>query len=286
MGRSSIGTTSPVSLVLLTLAVAGISMLPMTANASSRQGQAKSGAKTPGAKKPGAKRGEHRGKHGRRHRAHKHSASAQTTPVGAVGQIASGPSERRPDRPSSRDAAPPPTSTSSSPVTQQSTRTTRTHSGGGSNPGNASLATFCSFYGTHSLFVSTHIWFNLSRFPNGGYTSLRYAYARVNSAGYLISDYSITNFTSPTFIRPNIQNFNLAPGFGQSYVVDWSPLDGRYLNANYGYAGGTYYVALVQVAVYNGQAYEYVPWTWSRSYSNGPSSIGLTDEGNFCLLSF
>jgi hypothetical protein len=122
------------------------------------------------------------------------------------------------------------------------------------------------------MYLSDSLKFDTSRYPDGSYVSLHYAYARVGFDGYRTSGWFYTNFTPAKWIYPAISYVNsgsYVPGAGYFTVVDWAFANA--MNLSFSPAGWGHYVAFVEVAVYNnnGNYWEYAPWT-GASYRNPP----------------
>jgi hypothetical protein len=127
-------------------------------------------------------------------------------------------------------------------------------------PGAVHPAAQCN-YAYHTMDVSTSFRFDLSRYPNGGYVKVKYAYDRVNQAGQRIGDWHYLGWLDAGFVRPNVRReYDYINNYSY-WTVDDNDLDDRRLPVSWGH-----WKAYMKVAVWNGSEWEFTPWTEPPGY--------------------
>jgi hypothetical protein len=133
--------------------------------------------------------------------------------------------------------------------------------------------------GTRTVYMNANLMLNQNRFPNGAYVSNRYRYYWVDAGGHRTTAVYPTAWTAARFIDTSKTVYD---SIGQPMIMnDPTPLPGTTRT-------GTGYVhVIIDVAVWNGSAYEYTsvrPNTYATYY---PSNYGGTwDTKSFCQLSW
>jgi hypothetical protein len=133
--------------------------------------------------------------------------------------------------------------------------------------------------GTRTAYMNGNLMLNQSRFPNGAYVSNRYRYYWVNTSGARTTPIYSTAWSAARFTDTSRTVYD---SVGQPMTMnDPTPMPGATVSGT-----GKVHV-IIDVAVWNGAAYEYTsvrPNTYQTYY---PSNYGGTwAQNSFCQLSW